>query len=361
MLLADYGASVIKVEKTGSIGGYPDVLGHGKKSIALNLKTRSGVEVFKKLSDRSDVIIDPFRRGVMEKLNLGPQDLMARNKSLIYARLTGFGQEGPYADMAGHDINFLSLSGLLSLFGRQGEKPTPPVNLAADFGGGGLMCAFAIVMALYERSQSQLGQVIDLSMTEGAAYLGTWLFRSQKVPGLWGNPRGKNILDTGAHFYDTYETEDGKYMAIGALEPQFYNLLLEKLGVSDDEIPQYSEFEKNREKLAALFKKKTKKEWSAIFHGTDACVTPVLSLKDASANIHNRARESFTFSIDGTTTPNPAARLSRTPGSSMAHNINPMPGEHSREILTEFGFSAKDIDDTIASGVVEQAKKRAKL
>lgn len=353
MILADFGASVIRVDKIGGQASL-DCLGHGKRSIALNLKSEKGINIFKKLSDQSDVIIDTYRRGVMEKLKIGPKELMATNEKLIYARLTGYGQDGSYADMAGHDINYLGLSGLLSLFGRYGEKPTPPINLAADFGGGGLMCAFGIMLALYERTKSNVGQVIDASMVEGSAYLGSWLFRSQKM-GIWGNPRGRNILDTGSHFYDTYETKDKLYMCVGALEPQFYDIFLEKLGLSSDEVPQYDNFEENRHRIAEIFKTKTQAEWCAIFDGTDACVTPMLSLKDASSHIHNKQRQTFT-TVGDDVIPNPSPRLSRTPGISLGPQKNPEIGEHTIEILTEFKFQSNEIEDLLSNEIVHQAQ-----
>ncbi|XP_020299798.1 alpha-methylacyl-CoA racemase [Pseudomyrmex gracilis] len=348
MILADFGASVIRVDKIRA--NSLDVLGHGKRSIALNLKSEKGVDIFRKLSDQSDVVIDTYRRGVMEKLKLGPNELMATNRKLIYARLTGYGQEGPFANMAGHDINYLGLSGLLSLFGRYNEKPVPPVNFAADFGGGGLMCALGIILALYERTKSGTGQVVDASMVEGTAYLGSWLFRSQKVPGLWGNSRGRNILDTGSHFYDTYETKDNLYMCVGALEPQFYNVFLEKLGLTSDEIPQFENFEENRSKIAEIFKRKTQAEWCAIFDGTDACVTPMLSLENVARHSHNNHRQTFT-AMENDVIPNPAPRLSRTPAVSVGTCKNPSPGENTIEILTELKLQSKEIHDLLSNGV----------
>ncbi|XP_011634761.1 alpha-methylacyl-CoA racemase [Pogonomyrmex barbatus] len=352
MILADFGASVIRIDKIGAPA--LDSLGHGKRSIALNLKSEKGINIFKKLSDQSDVIIDTYRKGVMEKLKIGPNDLMATNKKLIYARLTGYGQDGSYANMAGHDINYLGLSGVLSLLGRSNEKPTPPVNLAADFGGGGLMCALGIVLALYERTKSNVGQIIDASMVEGSAYLGSWLFRSQKL-GLWGNPRGRNILDGGSHFYDTYETKDKLYMCVGALEPQFYETLLEKLGLSSDDVPQYENFEENRHKLSEIFKTKTQAEWCTIFDGTDACVTPLLSLEDAASHVHNKMRQTFTVA-EGDVIPNPAPRLSRTPGISVGTHRNPEPGENTIEILTELKFRSNEIDSLLSNKFAYQAK-----
>ncbi|XP_076184085.1 alpha-methylacyl-CoA racemase isoform X2 [Ptiloglossa arizonensis] len=341
--------------------GVRDSLGHGKRSIALNLKTVKGIEIFKKLSNESDVLIDPYRPGVMEKIKLAPENLMKTNKRLIYARLTGYGQKGPYANMAGHDINYLGLSGLLSLCGRYNQKPVPPVNLAADFGGGGLMCAFGIILALFERSKSNIGQIVDTAMVDGSAYLGSWLFRSQNVPGLWGNPRGKNILDTGAHFYDTYETKDKEYMCVGALEPQFYEIFLEKLGLSIDEMPQFDTFEENRAKLEKIFRQKTKAEWCAIFDGTDACVTPVLNLKDVALHAHNKERNTFTTVEDDVLIPKPAPHLSRSSGKSKGHQRNPEPGEHTTEILTELNLKSKEIADLISNRIVIQGMKHSML
>ncbi|XP_076233313.1 alpha-methylacyl-CoA racemase isoform X2 [Calliopsis andreniformis] len=361
MILAEFGASVIKVDKVNVFQNIKDPLGHGKRSIALNLKTENGIAIFKKLSDQSDVLIDPYRAGIMEKLNLGPKDLMETNKRLIYARLTGFGQKGPYANMAGHDINYLGLSGLLSLFGRHDQKPTPPVNLAADFGGGGLMCAFGIILALFERSNSNVGQVVDISMVDGTAYLGSWLFRSQNIPGLWGNPRGENILDTGSHFYDTYETKDNKYMCVGALEPQFYETFLRKLGLSEDEMPQFNKFRENREKLKQIFKQKSQSEWCAIFDGTDSCVTPVLDLKDVALHAHNKERNTFTILKNKLVVPNPSPHLSRTPGKSKVFQKNPELGEHTTEILTELNFDSTEINNLISTGIVSQGMQRSML
>lgn len=203
-----------------------DCLGNGKKSLALNLKHPEGVNILKTLCKSSDVLIEPFRKGVMEKLKLGPDVLLKNNSRLIYARLSGYGHSGTFSDNSGHDINYVALSGLLSLFGRKGENPIQPVNIVADFGGGGLMCALGIVLALFERNSSGLGQVVDNAMVNGAAYLGSWLYRSQKLP-TWGKQRGENLLDTGTHFYEVYKTKDGKYMSVGALEPQFYAELLQ--------------------------------------------------------------------------------------------------------------------------------------
>ncbi|XP_011874019.1 PREDICTED: alpha-methylacyl-CoA racemase [Vollenhovia emeryi] len=355
-ILADFGASVIRVDKIKAPA--LDYLGHGKRSIALNLKSERGINIFKKLSDESDVVIDTYRKGVMEKLKIGPEELMATNKRLIYARLTGYGQSGSYANMAGHDINYLGLSGLLSLFGRYDQKPTPPGNLAADFGGGSLMCAFGIILALYERTRSNVGQVIDVSMVEGAAYLGSWFFRSHKI--FWRNPRGKNFLDTGSHWYDTYETKDKRYMCVGALEPQFYEIFLKKLGLSSDEVPQFENFEENRRIITEIFKTKTQAEWCAIFDGSDACVTPMLDIENVTSHIHNNQRQTFTTMGDDII-PNPAPRLSRTPGISVGGHKNTQPGEDTIQILTELKLQSNEIDDLLANGVAYQTQHTSNL
>lgn len=223
------------------------------------------------------------------------------------------------------------------------------------------MCAFGILLALFERSKSNVGQVVDTSMVDGTAYLGSWIFRSQKLPGLWGNPRGKNILDSGSHFYDTYETKDKQYMCVGALEPQFYQIFLDKLGLSVDEMPQFDKFDENREILEKIFKQKTQTEWCSIFDGTDACVTPVLNLEDVTFHAHNKKRNTFMSDKDGTLIPNPTPHLSRTSGVSKGCERNPEPGEHTMEVLTELNFKPEEISTLISTGVVSQGIKRSNL
>ncbi|XP_043467801.1 alpha-methylacyl-CoA racemase [Leptopilina heterotoma] len=361
MILADFGATVTKIERIGE-NIFPDCLSNGKKSISLDLKNERGIEIVKKLSMKSDVIIDPFRKGVMEKLKIGPEDLMKTNKKLIYARLTGYGQYGSFADCAGHDINYLSLSGLLSLFGRHHENPIPPANVISDFGGGGLMCALGIILALFDRSKTQMGQIIDANMVEGTAYLGSWIFRSQNVAALWGQPRGKNILDTGSHFYNTYETKDGQYMSVGAIEPKFYAILLEKLELTEDDCPQFVDFEENKRKLEKIFKQKTQEEWYKIFDYSDACVTPVLTLDKVKNHSHNKERGTFSLDDDETLIPNPAPKLSRTPGLSNGSRYSfTNTGEHTLEILAALGYNSSEINNFISSGIVYSAKKQAKL
>lgn len=289
------------------------------------------------------MLIEPFRRGVMESLGLGPEDLLTDNPRLIYARLTGYGQQGIFSKRAGHDVNYVSLSGLLSLFGRSGEKPSFPVNMIADFGGGGMMCAMGIILALHHRTTAGVGQVVDCSMVEGSAYLGSWLFRSQNLP-IWGNPRGENLLDMGAHFYETYETKDGKFMAVGAIEPQFYSFLLKGLGISYDEAPQYSNFKESKELFTKKFLEKTQKEWCKIFDDCDACTTPILSLDEAAQHAHNVEQQTFNKTWNGLVSPNPAPKLSESPGKSQSTKSPPPQGQHTNVVLRNLGYS----DDIIA-------------
>ncbi|VEN45182.1 unnamed protein product [Callosobruchus maculatus] len=340
MILGDFGANVIKIDKIGQNVDL-DSLGRGKKSVCLNLKDPDAVQIVKKLSKQCDVLIEPFRKGVMEKLGLGPTVLLKENPRLIYARLTGYGQEGPLAKCAGHDINYIAISGLLSLFRRKGEAPLPPTNLAADFGGGGLMCALGILLALLERSKSGLGQVVDNSMVHGSAYLGSWLYRSQNLP-IWGNKPGENILDSGAHFYQVYRTKDDKYLAVGALEPQFYAELLKGLGLTEEQAPQFGDSNELKTVFGGLFKQKTRQEWVNIFNELDACVTPVLELEEAPKHAHNASQHSF-IETEGSIVPNPAPKLSRTPGISIGAKRAARRGEHTKEVLTELGLSSQEI------------------
>ncbi|KAL1458547.1 hypothetical protein WDU94_008685 [Cyamophila willieti] len=351
MILNEFGANVIRIDKRNARPFIEDTVGSGKKSLSINLKHEKGIAIVKHLVSKSDVLLEPFRKGVMEKLHLGPEVLCKENPRLIYARLSGYGHDGPYSNMAGHDINYLAISGILSLLGWRNKHPTPPSNLAADFGGGGLMCTLGIVMALFERTRSGKGQIIDANMVEGSAYLGSWLARTQNTF-LWGQPRGENMLDGGAHCYDTYKTKDDKFVAVAALEPQFYAQLLDKLGMSEQELPQ-SDFEQGRIKLGDKFKTKTQAEWTEIFDQTDACVTPILSLSEATSHPHNVNRGSFIPNKEGLAVPAPAPRLSRTPGVSKFNELNPSPGHHSIEILQEFGYSEAKIQEFLHDGIVD--------
>lgn len=328
-----------------------DVMSHGKRMISINLKTKEGVKLVKKLCDSSDVFLDTFRPGVMEKIGLGPEDLLKSNSRLIYARLTGYGQNGAYKLKAGHDINYVAVSGVLSLLREPKEPPRAPVNLLADFAGGGLVCALGIVLALFERMKSGKGQIIDASMTEGAAYVATWLFKSRNLP-IWSGEPGTNVLDGGFAGYGTYETKDGKFMAVGALEPQFYLNFLRGLQLSEDEYGQTGNFDRNRNKFKEIFLTKTQDDWCRIFDNLDACVTPVVDLNCVDKNECNFTRKSFYKNDENLIVPEPAPKLSRTPGKSSGRYSLPEPGEHTVEILKELGCNTNNINELIKKGIV---------
>lgn len=361
MILSDFGAKVIRVDRTKA-AMVIDTQGRGKQSVAINLKTAEGVSLLKKLCLKSDVVLEPYRKGVMEKLGLGPQELLKENPRLIYARLTGYGQSGPYALAAGHDINYLAISGLLSRLGRSQEKPYAPLNLVADFAGGGLTCALGIVLALLERTKSGKGQVVDASMVEGAAYVGSFVWKSNRI-GMWTNPRGQNMLDSGAPFYDTYQTSDGKYMAVGAIESQFYKELLKGLDLESAELPHqmsFNDWPELRHIFTERFASKTQEEWAGIFDGTDACVTPVLSFDEVSSHPHNQERGSFIQDSSGEESPRPAPVLCRTPAEPCL-TPDPLIGEHTVEVLQEYGFTSVQIEHLLAAGVIESHGAKAKL
>lgn len=311
-LLADLGADVVIVQRAGQIprGEDSDQIKRGRRVIEANLKDPADVAKVLDLLDRADALIEGFRPGVMERMGLGPDVIHERNPRLVYGRMTGWGQEGPLANAAGHDINYISLTGVLHAIGRKGERPVPPLNMVGDFGGGSMFLVFGILAALVERSTSGKGQVVDAAMVDGTLALShmMWAFRGR---GIWSDERGVNLLDTGAPFYDTYETSDGKYMAVGSIEPQFYALLLQGL-----ELDQADLGDADWTALKAIFTEKfltkTRDEWTAVFYGTDACVTPVLTFEEASADDHIAARGSL-LEIDGVTQHAPAPRFSRTP------------------------------------------------
>jgi alpha-methylacyl-CoA racemase len=356
MILADFGADVIRVDRSPTAGSRfdptRDYLARGKRSVGLNMKHPAGVETLLRLTDGADVLIEPFRPGVMEKLGAGPDVVLARNPKLVYARLTGWGQSGPYGPMAGHDINYIALSGALHLLGHKGERPIPPVNLLGDFAGGGLVCALGVALALFERTRSGKGQVIDSAMVDGAANIAAFLF-GFRAAGLWSDERGTNLLDTGAPFYDTYETRDGQWVSVGAIEPQFYAALLNGLGLDPDSLPHQmdrSAWEQTHARFAEVFLSKTRDEWSAIFDGTDACVAPVLSMGEAPQHPHNRHRGTFVDGLRGAAAPGPAPRLSRTPGH--ASDQAPIPGADSASVFAEAGLTAEDIARLTAEGAI---------
>ncbi|XP_072108379.1 alpha-methylacyl-CoA racemase [Mobula birostris] len=361
MILADFGAKVVHVDRIKS-APYTNTLARGKRSVALNLKRPEGAEVLKRLCNQSDILIEPFRKGVMERLGLGPDVLCEQNPRLIYARLTGFGQSGSFSKTAGHDINYIALSGLLSKFGRKGEKPYAPLNVVADFAGGGVMCAMGIILALYERMQSGKGQVIDASMVEGAAYCCSWLWKSQHIA-FWDQQRGENLLDSGAPFYETYKTSDGKYMAVGAIEPHFYEQFLKGLGLDSAKLaPQMSQSDWPEMKriFAEAFATKSQEQWCKIFDGTDACVTPVLSFEEAANHPHNQERGSFVTDENGQVSPRPAPVLSRTPAT-VNLGRNPEVGEHTQLVLTEYGFTKEQINMLLSAGVIECRGSKSNL
>ena len=355
MMLADMGAEIIRVDRSAAVGSgarTADVLARGRKSIAVDLKNPQGVETVLKLVETADVLLEGFRPGVTERLGLGPDVCLERNPKLVYGRMTGWGQTGTMAHAAGHDINYISLSGVLHAIGEAGSRPTPPLNLVGDFGGGGMLLAFGIVAALYERGVSGKGQVIDAAMTDGSALLTNSIF-GLMGQGVWNHNRGSNLLDGGAHFYGTYETKDARFVSIGSIEPQFYALLLEKTGLDQD--PELAkqmsrdDWPKLREKLAAVLATKTRDEWDEIMLGTDICYAPILNFDEAVAHPHNQARNTFVASADIVQAA-PAPRFSRTEPELPEPPV--APGEHSEEVLASMGLDAAAIAELKASGAV---------
>jgi alpha-methylacyl-CoA racemase len=355
MMLSDMGAEVIRVDRLGGGSGRAkDVLARNRRSIAIDLKQSAGVEVVLRLCQSSAGLFEGFRPGVTERLGLGPDACMARNGKLVYGRMTGWGQEGPLAQAAGHDINYIGLSGALHAIGRQGQRPVPPLNLVGDFGGGGMLLAFGMVCGLLEAERSGKGQVIDAAMVDGAAALMAMFF-TMRASGAFNDKRGTNLLDGGAHFYDTYETSDGRHICIGSIEPQFYALLIEKAGLDRERFkPQMDpkQWPALKEELTRVFKGKTQAEWVAIMEGTDVCFAPVLSIFEAPDHPHNRARNSF-VSIDGIVQPAPAPRFSRTVPE-ISHGAR-RPGEDTGSVLNDCGFSAQEIKSLQASNIVAAA------
>jgi alpha-methylacyl-CoA racemase len=317
MLLADLGADVVQVDRPAGGAGLaapPGPLGRGRRTVTLDLKTEAGVASLLNLVAKADVLVEGYRPGVAERLGFGPATCEKINPRIVYARITGWGQDGPLAERAGHDIDYIALSGLLEPLGRPGERPHAPLNVLGDFAGGGMLLALGVLAALLERERSGRGQVVDAAMVDGSALL-TAMLHGMLGHGLWDRPRGENMLDGGAPFYDTYRTADGGFVAVGALEPAFYAALLDGLGLSGAGLPaQYDRdgWPALRERLAARFAERTRDEWAATFAGADACVVPVLSPAEAADHPHNRAREAF-VEVDGLRQPAPAPRFGRTP------------------------------------------------
>lgn len=351
MLLSDLGADVVRIDRKGpGRAAKTDITARGRKSVALDLKSPAAVEACLKLMETADAVFEGFRPGVMERLGLGPDVALARNPKLVFGRMTGWGQTGPYAQAAGHDMNYIAISGALGAIGTA-EKPIPPLNLVGDFGGGALYLAFGLLAGVIHARETGQGQVIDCAMSDGAASLMA-MFYGFKAAGAWSDTRRSNLLDGGAHFYDTYQCADGEWIAIGSIEPQFYALLLEKTGIDDPAFKAQmdrTQWPSLREKLAAAIVGKTRDEWCEIMAGTDVCFGPVLSLDEAPRHAHNVARQTF-VEIDGVIQPAPAPRFSATPGA--IAGPPPVIGAHNRTALESWGFSAADIGTLEGAGVI---------
>ena len=352
MMLSDMGADVIRIDRVGTAARRPaDILARNRRSLAVDLKQSEGVELVLQLCESADGIFEGFRPGVTERLGLGPDDCMARNPKLVYGRMTGWGQEGPIAKAAGHDINYIALAGALHAIGFAGDRPVPPLNLVGDFGGGGMLLAFGMVCGLLEAARSGQGQVIDAAMIDGTAALMA-MFYGMTAAGVWKDERGVNLLDSGSHFYNTYETSDGKHVSIGSIEPQFYAELLARAELD----PEIFAVQMDRDRwhsqtavLSDLFKQKTRDEWCEIMEGTDICFAPVLSMAEAPNHHHNLARGTFE-THDGLVQPAPAPRFSRT--RARVRNQARIPGEDSVDVLRDFGFSDEAIEGLRSSEVV---------
>lgn len=356
MMLADMGAEVIRIDRPGVNPMIAAASGHGilfrnRRTLAVDLKKPEGVETVLRLIEGADAIFEGFRPGVTERLGLGPEVALARNPKLVYGRMTGWGQTGPMAQLAGHDINYIALTGALHAMSRTAEVPAPPLNLVGDFGGGGMLMAYGLVCALLEASKSGKGQVVDAAMVDGAASLMA-MFYGLKNVGMFSNNRGTHLLDTGAPFYDVYETADGKFISVGAIEPQFYAILKEKAGLDDATYGKQMDmanWPEQKKKIMAIFKQKTRDEWCALLDGTDACFAPVLNLDEAPQHPHMKARNTF-IDVGGQLQPAPAPRFSRSETAAPTP-MTPM-GQDSEAVLRDFGFSAADIEKLFAAGAV---------
>jgi len=348
MMLSDMGAEVLRIDRAQNVrGGDPskpslDLLNRGRRNVGVDLKQQAGVELVLRLVEKSDALLEGFRPGVMERLGLGPDVCLARNPRLVFGRMTGWGQEGPLAHAAGHDINYIALAGALDPIGRRGEAPVPPLNLVGDFGGGGMLLAFGMVCALLETKSSGKGQVVDAAMVDGAAALMN-IFHGMRQAGFWSEERGTNLLDTGAHFYDVYETKDGKYVSIGSIEPQFYAELLQKTGLEHEKLPHQMDrthWVELKERLRGIFRTKTRDEWCAIMEGSDVCFAPVLSMSEATEHPHIKARNTF-VSVAGAQQAAPAPRFSRTTCELTRPPAHA--GQHTDEALEDWGLSGSEI------------------
>jgi alpha-methylacyl-CoA racemase len=356
MMLADMGAEVVRIDRVDTAAPSErrrraDVLGRGRRSIAVDLKHEAGVGTLLRMVQDADVLLEGFRPGVAERLGIGPDECLASNRRLVYGRMTGWGQHGPLSTTPGHDINYIALAGALDGIGRVGQPPTPPLNLVGDFGGGGMFLIAGVLAALLERERSGMGQVIDAAMVDGAAVLMAMFYGLAEL-GAWQAERGTNSIDSGSHFYDVYECSDGRYVAIGAVERQFYAELRNRLGLDDDRWDSQMErtaWPDRKNELAELFRSRTRAEWCEVLEGTDACFAPVLSMDEAHEHPHNVERKTFSR-VDGVLQPAPAPRFSRTPTSTPRGAA--LPGEHSVDILRRWGFDAPDIEELLRVGAV---------
>jgi alpha-methylacyl-CoA racemase len=356
MLLSDLGAEVVRIDRAqaaGKMHGTDPVTGRGRRAIAVDLKHPDGVEAVLRLVERADSLIDPFRPGVLERLGIGPDVCQARNPRLVFAQMTGWGQDGPLAHAAGHDINYIALAGALAHFGREGVKPTPPINMVGDYGGGGMLLAFGVVCAILEARTSGVGQVIDAAMVDGSATLMAAIW-GMSATGVWREELGTNIIDTGAPFYDTYETKDGKFVSIGAVEPQFFALLLELTGFTAHPSEVRSDrdtWHGVRDDYVELFKSKTRDEWCELLEGTDACFAPVLPMSEAAKHPHIADRETI-VELEGVLQPAPSPRFSRTPGA--IQGAAEAAGAHTEATLADWGFSSDEIRSLLDAKAIVQ-------
>jgi alpha-methylacyl-CoA racemase len=351
MLLSDLGADVVRIDRKGQgRGSAADITARGRRSVGLDLKNPASIETCLKLMEEADAVFEGFRPGVMERLGLGPEVALKRNPKLVYGRMTGWGQFGPYAHAAGHDMNYIAITGALDAIGTK-DKPVPPLNLVGDFGGGALYLAFGLLAGVIQARETGTGQVIDCAMSDGAASLMA-MFYGFKASGMWKTERRANMLDGGAHFYDTYQCSDGKWISIGSIEPQFYALLLEKTGITDPEFAKQmsrGDWDGLRIKLQAVIATKSQAEWCAIMDGTDVCFAPVLDMDEAPRHPHNVARGTF-VEVEGVVQPAPAPRFSATPGA--IQGPPPATGAHDREALSDWGFSSAEIEALQSAGAM---------
>ena len=362
MMLADMGAEVIRVERAQSVRGpapdtpHYDVMLRGRRNIAVDLKHPDGVATLLDLVERADALIEGFRPGVMERLGVGPDVCLARNTKLVFGRMTGWGQEGMYAQAAGHDINYIALAGALAHFGRRDEAPVPPLNMVGDFGGGGMFLAYGVVCALLEAQRSGQGQVVDTAMVDGAAVLMSMFWAFKSIGMFDENARGTNLLDTGAHFYDVFRCADGQYVSIGSIEPQFYAELMRLTGLDAD--PEFAKqmdkasWPHLKQRLGDVFATKTRAEWCAIMEATDVCFAPVLTMSEAAEHPHNVERGTF-IEVGGMRQPAPAPRFSRTVPA--VERPPAHAGQHTCEVLADWGIAADRVDALVASGAVADA------